>query len=265
MKKCFAVAPVLGLLLMLGFAGSARAQDTGQQANRQWDAGQLYATRADLQARLRRFEDASNESGYSAAVRMPAKDEAQLIRDRLRDGDFEVGDVVTLSVLGQPSLSAPFTISPGRLLVLPDLGAMPLTGLLRSELKDSVTAFITRYIRDPTVFVSSSMRIQTVGEIGKVGYQLVSPDARLPDVIAALGQPTRAAKLEDMKIKRGKQTIWDGPPLQQAMVEGRTLDDLSLRAGDVIEIPAVPQRNIGQLIRSMYYVIPLTFAIIRLF
>jgi hypothetical protein len=43
------------------------------------------------------------------------------------------------------------------------------------------------------------------------------------------------------------------------------MDQLSLRAGDVIDVPAVTNRNIGQMIRSLYYLVPLSFAIMRLF
>jgi hypothetical protein len=68
-----------------------------------------------------------------------------------------------------------------------------------------------------------------------------------------------------MEIKRGGETIWDGDPLQTALVQGRTMDQLSLRAGDVIEIPAARNRSIGELIRSLYYLVPLSFAIMRLF
>jgi hypothetical protein len=68
-----------------------------------------------------------------------------------------------------------------------------------------------------------------------------------------------------MKIRRGDETIWEGEALQTAIVQGRTMDQLSLRAGDVIDVPAVTNRNIGQLIRSFYYLVPLSFAIMRLF
>jgi protein involved in polysaccharide export with SLBB domain len=252
------------LVLVLAAAALLPARLLAQTQN--WEAGQLYASRAELEAMLARFEGASTSSIYSEAVRMPAGDEADLIRDRLRDGDFEIGDVITLTVAGQSGLTGNFTVQTGRLLLLPDLEeAMPLAGLLRSELHDSLSAFVAKYYRDPQVFVQTSMRLQAVGEIGNIGYQVVPAEARLPDVIATLGQPTRGADLDKMKIRRGDETIWEGEALQTAIVQGRTMDQLSLRAGDVIEIPAVTNRNIGQMIRSLYYLVPLSFAIMRLF
>jgi hypothetical protein len=41
-----------------------------------------------------------------------------------------------------------------------------------------------------------------------------------------------------VKIKRAKEVIWDGDRLREAMIEGRTLDQLSVRAGDAIDVPA---------------------------
>jgi len=252
---------VLGLVLASGAPAAAYGQ-TGQN----WEGGQLYATRAELEAMLARYEGATTASIYSDAVRRPAGDEADLIRARLRDGDFEVGDEITLTVAGQANLTNKFTVASGQLLILPDLpDAMPLHGLLRSELPDTVTAFIAKYVRNPQVFVQTSMRIQAIGEIGNVGYHSVPADARLPDVIADIGQPTRTADMDKMRIKRGDETIWEGDALQTAIVQGRTMDQMSLRAGDVIEIPSTQKRNIGEIIRSLYYLVPLSFAIMRLF
>jgi len=263
--RAYAVATVL-VALALG-SGSARAQ-TGN-----WDAGQLFATRAELEAMLRSFENVrtapvsadGTAQGYSEVMRAIAEDEAELIRQRLRDGDFEVGDQISVTVTDQPTLSAQFTVAAGRLLVFPTIGAMPLTGLLRSELPDSVRAFIARFIRDPQVYVQSSMRIQVFGEVTNPGYHLVSADARLPDVLAQVGQPTKAARIERMRVKRGDETIWSGDALQTAIVEGRTLDQLSLRAGDVIELPGASSFRIGTILQGLYYFLPLGFAISRIF
>ena len=49
------------------------------------------------------------------------------------------------------------------------------------------------------------------------------------------------------------------------ILEIRVSDTQSVRAGDVLEIPSNQTRNIGSLIRDLYYLIPLSFAIMRLF
>jgi hypothetical protein len=228
----------------------------------EWDAGTLYATRAQLEAELAKFEDASKSGVYSPAVRSIARDEADLIRERLVDGDFAAGDQITLQVTGQTGLSATFTVQAGRLLILPDLGPFELTGLLRSELEDSLRAFVSKFIRNPQVYAQTTIRLQLFGAVGNAGFQDVLATARLTDV---LGNPSGSADLDRMKIKRGDDEIWNGDALKQAIIEGRTIDQLSLRNGDTIEVPEVKTRNIGEIIRSVYFLIPVSIAIMRLF
>jgi hypothetical protein len=260
MKKLRAPFFCAALLAVTGLGAQARAQGVTQ-----WDAGSLYASRQYLEQLLRRHEGASRDSIYSDAVRAIAKDEANLIRSRLRDGDFEVGDILTVTVAGQASYSGQFTVAPGRVIIVADLAPMPLGGLLRAELTDSLKAYFGRYVRQPQVYVQTTMRLQVFGEVGSPGYHDVSADSRLIDVLTTVGQPGRGADLDRMKIKRGKDVIWDGEALKKAITEGRTLDQLSLRAGDVIDVPAVKTRNLGQTIRDLYFLIPVTFAIMRLF
>jgi len=237
------------------------------QGSDAWNAGQFYATRAQLQDMLSKYEAGSKTSAYSDAVRNIAGDEADLIRTRLEKGDFEVGDVITLTVAGQPTLTADFTVSPGYILVLPEIDEpVQLRGVLRSELRDVITAHLSKYIRDPRVYVQTKVVISVTGDgIGNAGFYTVSAESRLTDVLVTAGQPNQTAKMDKVKIKRGNETIWDGDELRQAIVQGRTLDQLNLRAGDEIEVPGKGSRSWGDIIRSMYYLVPLSLAISRIF
>jgi protein involved in polysaccharide export with SLBB domain len=236
------------------------------QGSDAWNAGQFYATRAQLQDMLSKYEAGSNASAYSDAVRNIAGDEADLIRTRLEKGDFEVGDVITLTVAGQPTLTSDFTVSPGYILVLPEIDEpVQLKGVLRSELRDVITAHLSKYIRDPRVYVQSKVNISVWGDVGNPGYLTVSAESRLTDVLVTAGQPNQTAKMDKIKIKRGDDTIWDGDELEQAIIQGRTLDQLNLRAGDSIEVPGKSSRSWGDVIRSMYYLVPLSLAISRIF
>jgi polysaccharide export outer membrane protein len=259
---------MLAFLLSLSIPALAGAQDGRvlPPANTQLDAGTIYATREYLTALLQRYEDESNAAGYSEYVRQIARDEADLIRVRLREGDFEVGDVLKLTVTGQTGMTGDFTVGPGRIVLFPELGqTMPLAGLLRSELSDSLRSFLGRYVRNPQVFVQTSIRLQVFGEVGAPGFLDVSTDLRLTDVLQTAGQVSGSADLKKMKIKRQDEVIWESTALQDAIVRGMTVDQLSLRAGDIIEVPAVKTRNIGQIIRDLYFLVPLSLAIFRIF
>jgi hypothetical protein len=41
-----------------------------------------------------------------------------------------------------------------------------------------------------------------------------------------------------MRVERGTERIWYGQPLQEAIGRGYSLDQLSLRAGDRLVVPA---------------------------
>lgn len=258
----------IALFLSGALTGGLRAQDTGVtpvNPNTQLEAG-IYATREYLEALLERYENESNVEAYSDVVRQIAKDEAEIIRKRLRDGDFEVGDAITITVPGQQSLTNTFTVAPGLQLIFPELGEpMSLRGVLRSELQDSLRSFFSKFIRNPQVWAQTSIRLYVSGAVGQPGFHDISADLRITDVFEAVGQPSRTADLRKIKILRDNDVIWDGDALQEAIVQGMTIDQLSLRAGDVIEVPEQKQRNIGQMIRDLYFLVPVSFAIMRIF
>src|SRR5436190_1344391 len=58
-----------------------------------------------------------------------------------------------------------------------------------------------------------------------------------PAVLMAAGGTTHEAKLHDMMIQRRGEIIWEGDALAQAVANGRTIDDLGLLPGDVIQVP----------------------------
>lgn len=230
-----------------------------------WEAGRLYATRQSLEQMLGKFEEASDSKGYSDAVRNIAQGEAGLIRTRLTEGDFQVGDQILLTVAGQPQLTATFPVSTGRVILLPDIGEVSLAGLLRSELREGLETRLAKYIRNPEVYAKSQIRLGIFGEIGNPGYHIIPAEMVITEVLMTAGGPSRTAKQKDMKIRRGNQVIWEGDPLQRAMIEGRTVDQMNLRAGDEIEVPGTTQRNWATVLRSIAYLVPLGFAISRLF
>lgn len=247
-------------LLVVGAPGLAMAQSPDD-----WTAGQLYATRAQLMDMLAKYQTGSNTSAYSDAVRVIAGDEAELIRLRLENGDLEVGDVVTLTVAGQPLLTADFPVAPGYLLILPEVGEVKLRGVLRAELKDHLTRHLQQYLNDPRVFVQTKVNVRVDGDVGSPGFYTVAAESRLTDVLVLAGQPNATARLDRIKVKRGSETIWDGAELERAIIQGRTLDQLNLRAGDTIEVPGKGSRNWTQIFQAFYYIMPLGYAISRIF
>jgi protein involved in polysaccharide export with SLBB domain len=218
-------------IIVIG-AGTLAAQQPGDSA-----AGGVQVTRQALEDLLRQLQQSAQSSAYSASLRARSRVEAALISDRLQQGDFQVGDRINLTVDQEPKLSDTFTVATGRVINLPDVGSIPLAGVLRSELTDYLTRRIGQFVRNPVVRSKSLIRLSVLGGVGKPGYYTVPTQALVSDVLMQAGGPTSEAKLLDTRIERGKETLYGGEQLQQAIAQGRTLDALSLQAGDRIVVP----------------------------
>lgn len=222
-------------------------------------------TRADLETRLRNLEAAAMDDSYGSALRARAEAEAMVIRQRLRDGDFRVGDRIQVFVAGENwnatspgaiqntvvapvagaagaptgrgSVGATFAVQAGPSVKLPDMPAIGLGGVLRSELGPHLTNEIGRYIREPEVIANSLIRLSVFGDVRTPGFFYAAADQNLGDVIMLAGGPGPTAEYDELKIRRGAEILWEGENLQQVMTQGRTLDQLNLQAGDVVEVP----------------------------
>lgn len=220
---------LLTAALVLGHAAALPAQT--------WDATGLQLTRAELEAVLERYEQTATTTAYSTTLRKQAERDANLIRERLQDGDMRIGDRVLLAVEGHETLSDTFNVVGGRAIILPQIGRVPLEGVLRSELQDHLKQHIGRFVREPVIQVRALVRLQIMGEVVRPGFYPVPSDLLLTDVLMLAGGPTSTARIENTEIRRGDETIWERDALRQAVIDGRTLDQLSVRAGDAIYIP----------------------------
>src|SRR2546422_11551149 len=89
-------APAIALAALL-----LAAQSLGGQV----PALGLGATRMGLEDRAQRLEEVALSPNQPSAAKTAAAQEAAVIRRRLAEGDFKVGDRILLLVEGEPSLS----------------------------------------------------------------------------------------------------------------------------------------------------------------
>ena len=221
---------IAAMALCLG-AGALQGQDPA------WDPTGLQLSRAELQEMLARYEETAAGGTYSRGMRERARSEAALIRQRLAEGDVRVGDRIILMVEGHQELTDTFNVVAGRRIVLPDVGEVPLEGVLNSELEAHMRQHIARFLRDPVVRTRSLIRLEIMGAVGAPGFYMVPADMLLTDALMIAGGPTPRAELSKIRIERGEQTLWSDEALREAVIEGRTLDQLSVRAGDAVEVP----------------------------
>ena len=234
---------VLGLLLAAG-AGLVEAQILPES-----DPGRSVRTRADLERLLADYESALASPAYSEGVKQAIRRDAERVRDRLRDGDFRLGDAVLLYVEGEPTLPDTVRVEAGPKIALPLFGDIPLAGVLRSEISEHLTRELARFIKDPVVRAEALMRLSIQGQVASPGFYVVPAQILVSQALMVAGGPAAEADLDDLRIERGAQTLLSGDVLQEALREGLTLDQLNLQAGDQVVLPAQRPGIWGSVLR----------------
>lgn len=226
------------------------------------DTRRVEATRAELEAQLVELEKIVASPGYSGRLRAAKRAEADLVRQRLTDGDLQVGDRINLTVVGEAGLTDSFVVAPGRVLILPGIPEVSLQGVLRSEFSEHLATHLKKYIRDPQVHAQSLIRLSIFGAVGKPGFYQVPAEQLASDAIMqAAGGPTGNADTHKTTVRRNGREIWSEDAFQQALVAGVTLDMLNLRAGDEI---LVGTKSRGFNPRNVFWIIPTTSSLVYL-
>jgi polysaccharide export outer membrane protein len=250
----------VALVAAVALLGAALPAPGQAQRSDATDPLGLGATRRALEARATRLEEAAQATTRSPAVRADAARDAGTIRQRLAEGDFKVGDRILLVVEGEKELSDTFTVGLGRLLTLPLVGDVPLTGVLRSELQAYLTRRLAQNLRDPLVRAQAFVRLSIQGAVARPGFYGVPAEALLSDAVMVAGGTTQEADMPRLRIERGGKPLWHGKALQQALAEGRTVDEAGLVAGDQYVVPRRGGTSVADVLRFAAFVlsIPVT-------
>lgn len=247
--------PVWGLLFC---APILAAQDIAVDARRP------LVTRADLQSALNQAEQVAGSEAYSFAFREDSRAEAAVIRERLLEGDFYVGDQLNIEMSGDSGSSGVMRVEFGRVLTLRGLPDFPMRGVLRSEAQEYLTTQVARYVKDPQLKVRPLIRLTVLGGIGRPGFYQLDADLLLSDALMLTGGISNGTDFKASKIRRNGIDIIDGETIAKAITEGRTLDQLNLRAGDEIEIGMKSKTNLLTTLRTVLAIPALVFSAVAL-
>jgi hypothetical protein len=211
------------------------------------------------------------EAQARAADSLNRTEEAFALRHRLTEGDFEVGDRVFLVIESAaqgasiPGLSSQDTVvvQAGRLLRMPPpIGDIDLTGVLFSELTDTVNAHVSKYFRNVVARTTPLLRLSVSGAVVRPGFYYVPADSPISDVIMRTGQAGNA-DLSKTEIRRGTNVLWNRADVQVALADGLTVQSLGLRPGDELVVGEKSQRNWAPILQIGATVITLLVAFTR--
>jgi len=219
------------------------------QAQVPGQSGGHFETRSELTAEMQAADGRSDKLS------------ATMIRNRLARGDFQEGDRVVVRIEGTAGLNDTLMVRSGKRLEIPQMGELPLEGVLRSELTPQLTAHVAKYLRNPIVRATPLVRIGILGSVARPGYYYTSAEVPLTDVLMTAGGPTGDADLNKTVIRRGAEVIVDATKTQSALRQGVSLDMLHMTAGDAIEVGRKAQFNWVLALSTVTTIVGLLFAV----
>jgi hypothetical protein len=218
-RRCVAIMGVAALTFAGAQAGAQSAQS-------------LLVSRAELTSIGARAESLAGVGDEASRARNALL--AASINQRLRDGDLQVGDRVIVTVTSDAVRKDTVVVKAGRIIELRDNVVVPLSGVLRSELHDRVSAEVLKYVKARQIEVTPLMRVGVLGEVARPGY--FASDIPLTEAIMGAGGPTGSADLEKSVVRRGTQAYRSGEETRKAIAGGLTLDQFGLNPGDELVI-----------------------------
>lgn len=189
------------------------------------------ASRADLEAEAARLE----QSGKRA--------EATAIRNRLKEGDFAIGERVAVRIIAATFVADTPVVEKNRSILIKDLPPLSLIGVLRSELQPTVQKHVARFMRDPQVETQSLVQINVSGEVKNPGFYAVPPEALVSDLVQAAGGPTQGADFGKSEVRRNGKKVIDGKTVRSALTAGQTVEQARIRPGDELHVGFKPRRD----------------------
>lgn len=210
-------------------------------------------TRAQLTTSADSLERAALRADGGERTRL--MNAASAIRQRLAEGDFQVGDRLVIVVRGQQALTDTFTVRQDRTVAIPELPALSLAGVLHSEAQSRVSAHITKYVKEADVSVTPLVRIGVIGLVARPGFYSVPADALLSDVMMEAGGPAATADLRKTTIRRGTATYQDAKSFADQLSRGSTIAAIGVRSGDEIVVPEAQQRRMTETVQIVLGVV----------
>ena len=171
-------------------------------------------------------------------------DKAQSEPVSVAPDDYKIGadDMLHVSVWKEPDLTESLPVRPDGKISLPLLNDVTAAGLTPSQLADSISTKLKKYLSDPRVTVivtaMNSQRIYVLGEVTHTGAMPLQPNMTVLQALASAGftQFANTKGIYLLRTESGKQQKI--PVNYRALLKGASVDqNLVLKPGDTIVVP----------------------------
>ncbi len=221
------------------------------------------ATRTDLAARVATLEGQFTAGATKGETKVKIGADLAELRSRLANGDFRVGDRFLYTLTMDSVRSDTVSVRDGLTVAVGNLPDISLKGVLRSELDDALSAHILRYLKNARIRTVTLTQVSILGAVGRPGYYNVAPDRPLSELIMIAGGPVADANLREVEIKRASRVVLKSKDSRQALLNGRTVEQVDIRSGDEVVIPMKRKANWGQIIQLLFVASSLFFAFVQ--
>ena len=161
------------------------------------------------------------------------------------EGDYRIGtgDVLSISVWKDESLTRQVVVLPDGTISFPLIGRVQAADKALEELKEIVRKRLTRYVPDPIISMEviqvNSLKVYVIGKVNRSGRFDLKDHINVLQALALAGGLNPYAKNGKIKIfrKTGDKTVIL-PFDYDAVAKGKALEqNVLLESGDVIVVP----------------------------
>jgi len=149
------------------------------------------------------------------------------------------GDVLQISVWGNPELSLSVTVRPDGKISIPAIGEIMASGLTPMELKSAIEKELTSIVKKPIVTViiigMTNSQILVFGNGVTPGIHTLRKETTLLQFLTQLGAAIQNADLDKAYLVRDKKEIKVG--FSELYMKGKLDEDIILEPNDILFIP----------------------------
>ncbi|HET7537943.1 MAG TPA: polysaccharide biosynthesis/export family protein [Candidatus Didemnitutus sp.] len=180
----------------------------------------------------------------ASADPQPAADKTTNEPKSLAGPDYVIGadDMLHVSVWKEPDLTQSLPVRPDGKISLPLLNDVVAAGLTPTQLADSITTKLKKFMSDPHVTVvvtaMNSQKIYILGEVLHPGTTMLQPNMTVLQALATAGF-TQFANTKGIYLLRNDNGKQQKIPVHyRELIKGESVaQNLSLKPGDTIVVP----------------------------
>jgi polysaccharide export outer membrane protein len=171
-------------------------------------------------------------------------DKAPSVPASMAGPDYVIGadDMLQISVWKEPDLTESLPVRPDGKISMPLLNDVVAAGLTPTQLADSISTKLKKYLSDPRVTVvvtaMNSQRIYVMGEVTHPGTMALKPNMTVLQALASAGF-TQFANTKGIYLLRMEGGMQRKIPVPyKSLLKGEAIDkNLVLKPGDTIVVP----------------------------